>query len=48
MMPASLGKNSRANVVLPAPFGPEIIMQRGDFNFDVFSVLNPWLNELDI
>src|SRR4051812_4940052 len=30
MMPASLGRNSRANVVFPAPFGPAMTMQRGN------------------
>jgi len=29
--PASFGRYSRANVVLPAPFGPAITMQRGVF-----------------
>ena len=28
---ASLGRNSRANVVLPAPFGPAMTMQNGFF-----------------
>jgi hypothetical protein len=28
---ASLGRNSRANVVLPAPLGPAITMQNGFF-----------------
>ena len=27
--PASRGRNSRANVVLPAPFGPAMMMHRG-------------------
>ena len=29
--PASFGKNSRAKVVLPAPFGPAMMMHRDDF-----------------
>jgi hypothetical protein len=28
-------KNSRANVVFPAPFGPAMTMQRGDFTIQV-------------
>src|SRR5207248_7420367 len=41
MMPASCGKNSWANVVLPAPFGPAMIMQRGDAGNGVFTAKAP-------
>ena len=34
---ASLGRNSRANVVLPAPFGPAMTMQNGFF-IDAFAI----------
>ena len=40
------GQKFARKVVLPAPFGPAIIMQRGETDFDVFLALNSWLNEL--
>jgi hypothetical protein len=30
--PASFGRNSRANVVFPAPLGPAMMMTRGLFS----------------
>jgi hypothetical protein len=35
--PASLGKNSCAKVVFPAPFGPAMMMMRGGVSIDHFT-----------
>jgi hypothetical protein len=48
---ASFGKNSRAKVVLPAPFGPAITMQTGGFREGLLTMIGDsiggvWKNQV--